>query len=77
MNNITSSPIIIIEWRHPALAALLVSFCVITVFGNCLVVIAVCTKKYLHNPTGMLIVSLAFADLIVGIVVSVEVGCHS
>uniref|UniRef100_A0AC34FKN8 G-protein coupled receptors family 1 profile domain-containing protein n=1 Tax=Panagrolaimus sp. ES5 TaxID=591445 RepID=A0AC34FKN8_9BILA len=43
--------------------------CITTVAGNCLVVLAVCTKKYLRNPTGYLIVSLAFADLIVGLVV--------
>jgi len=40
--------------------------------GNLLVVLAVCTKKYLRNPTGYLIVSLAVADLIVGMVWLVE-----
>lgn len=58
-----------IDWRHPALAVLLATLCITTVAGNCLVVVAVCTKKYLRNPTGYLIVSLAFADLIVGLVV--------
>ncbi|EPB80580.1 7 transmembrane receptor [Ancylostoma ceylanicum] len=58
-----------IMWRHPLLAALLATFCLLTVAGNCLVVIAVCTKKYLRNPTGYLIISLAIADLIVGLVV--------
>ncbi|KAK0397011.1 hypothetical protein QR680_001941 [Steinernema hermaphroditum] len=57
------------QWRHPALALLFASLCILTVAGNCLVVVAVCTKKYLRNPTGYLIVSLAFADLIVGLVV--------
>ncbi|TMS36596.1 hypothetical protein L596_003727 [Steinernema carpocapsae] len=57
------------QWRHPALALLFASLCIMTVAGNCLVVVAVCTKKYLRNPTGYLIVSLAFADLIVGLVV--------
>lgn len=57
------------QWRHPVLAVLLALVCVITVAGNCLVVVAVCTKKYLRNPTGYLVVSLAFADLIVGLVV--------
>jgi 5-hydroxytryptamine receptor 7 len=33
------------------------------------VVLAVCTKKFLRNPTGYLIVSLAVADLVVGLVV--------
>ncbi|CAI2355562.1 unnamed protein product [Caenorhabditis sp. 36 PRJEB53466] len=41
----------------------------LTIAGNCLVVIAVCTKKYLRNPTGFLIISLAIADLIVGVIV--------
>lgn len=58
-----------IMWRHPLLALLLATFCLLTVAGNCLVVIAVCTKKYLRNPTGYLIISLAIADLIVGLVV--------
>ncbi|CAJ0947122.1 unnamed protein product, partial [Mesorhabditis belari] len=59
----------VIAWRHPLLAILLGCFCVITVAGNCLVVLAVCTKRYLRNPTGYLIISLAIADLIVGLVV--------
>ncbi|KAK5983006.1 Dopamine receptor 4, partial [Trichostrongylus colubriformis] len=58
-----------IMWRHPLLAVLLSTFCLLTIAGNCLVVIAVCTKKYLRNPTGYLIISLAIADLIVGLVV--------
>ncbi|WKY17253.1 hypothetical protein Q1695_001678 [Nippostrongylus brasiliensis] len=58
-----------ILWRHPLLAVLLATFCLLTVAGNCLVVIAVCSKKYLRNPTGYLIISLAIADLIVGLVV--------
>uniref|UniRef100_A0A1I7WK24 G_PROTEIN_RECEP_F1_2 domain-containing protein n=1 Tax=Heterorhabditis bacteriophora TaxID=37862 RepID=A0A1I7WK24_HETBA len=58
-----------IVWRNPLLALLLATFCTLTVTGNCLVVIAVCTKKYLRNPTGYLIISLAIADLIVGLVV--------
>ncbi|CEF60245.1 Dopamine receptor 2 [Strongyloides ratti] len=52
-----------------ALTLLLSFFCIMTISGNCLVVLAVCTKKYLRNPTGFLIVSLAIADLIVGLVV--------
>nr|CAD2177756.1 unnamed protein product [Meloidogyne enterolobii] len=58
-----------IEWRHPLLALILMLFCMATVFGNSLVVLAVFTKRYLRNPTGYLIVSLAVADLIVGLVV--------
>lgn len=59
----------IVKWRNPLYFILFVSLCLTTVAGNCLVVIAVCTKKYLRNPTGYLIVSLAIADLIVGLVV--------
>ncbi|PAV66552.1 hypothetical protein WR25_22557 isoform B [Diploscapter pachys] len=58
-----------IQWRNPLLAIVLISICLLTVAGNCLVVIAVCTKRYLRNPTGYLIISLAIADLIVGLVV--------
>ncbi|VDK17524.1 unnamed protein product, partial [Anisakis simplex] len=65
----TLSPISLTQWIHPAIAILLATFCLLTVAGNCLVVIAVCTKRYLRNPTGYLIVSLALADLIVGLVV--------
>ncbi|KAF8355048.1 dop-4, partial [Pristionchus pacificus] len=67
--NETSEGMSLIEWRHPVLWPLLCSICMITVAGNCLVVAAVCTKKYLRNPTGYLIISLAIADLIVGIAV--------
>lgn len=42
-----------IVWRHPLLAIILFTICLLTVSGNCLVVIAVCTKKYLRNPTGL------------------------
>uniref|UniRef100_A0A914GSG5 G-protein coupled receptors family 1 profile domain-containing protein n=1 Tax=Globodera rostochiensis TaxID=31243 RepID=A0A914GSG5_GLORO len=58
-----------VHWRHPLVALLFICFCCMTIFGNCLVVLAVFTKKYLRNPTGYLIVSLAVADLIVGLVV--------
>lgn len=67
VNSFDETPII--QWRHPLLAILLTCICLLTIFGNVLVVVAVCTKKYLRNPTGYLIVSLAFADLIVGLVV--------
>uniref|UniRef100_A0A915DQ99 G-protein coupled receptors family 1 profile domain-containing protein n=1 Tax=Ditylenchus dipsaci TaxID=166011 RepID=A0A915DQ99_9BILA len=62
-------PEVVINWRHPLVSVFLVALCLLTVAGNCLVVLAVCTKKYLRNPTGYLIVSLAVADLIVGLVV--------
>ncbi|KAF1745816.1 hypothetical protein GCK72_022263 [Caenorhabditis remanei] len=64
-----SPPTSTIVWRHPVWAVVLFSICLLTIAGNCLVVIAVCTKKYLRNPTGYLIISLAIADLIVGVIV--------
>ncbi len=39
----------------------------LTVFGNSLVVLAVLTDKSLKTPTHFLLLSLAIADLIVGI----------
>ncbi|KAH7660395.1 CBN-DOP-6 protein, partial [Aphelenchoides avenae] len=39
------------------------------VFGNCLVIAAVWTTKSLQTPTNYLLVSLACADLLVGILV--------
>ncbi|CAI4223933.1 unnamed protein product [Auanema sp. JU1783] len=58
-----------IVWRSPFLAILLICVCLITISGNILVIVAVFTKRYLRNPKGYLIVSLAFADVIVGLVV--------
>uniref|UniRef100_A0AC34QGS1 G-protein coupled receptors family 1 profile domain-containing protein n=1 Tax=Panagrolaimus sp. JU765 TaxID=591449 RepID=A0AC34QGS1_9BILA len=69
LSDITEKPWGTPDWRHPALAVLMVTLCLTTVAGNLLVVVAVCTKKYLRNPTGYLIVSLAVADIMVGLVV--------
>lgn len=65
--------------RYEYLALLVLPLAAI--FGNFLVVVAVATNKPLRTTTNFLIVSLAAADLLVGLTVMpfsvyVQVSCH-
>ncbi|CAF0928551.1 unnamed protein product [Didymodactylos carnosus] len=58
-----------IEWRHLTLAIILFCLCIMTIFGNLLVIKAVFHENQLHSSTYYYVVSLAFADLLVGCIV--------
>ncbi|GIZ00774.1 dopamine receptor 2 [Caerostris extrusa] len=63
----------VFDWNfsvnQTALATLLIVFCLITVFGNVLVMVAIFKQQYLHTVTNYFIASLATADCLVGAVV--------
>ncbi|XP_013783833.1 dopamine receptor 2-like [Limulus polyphemus] len=59
----------VVELHYPALAVVLAIFCVATIFGNVLVMVAVAKQRYLHTVTNYFIASLATADCLVGAVV--------
>uniref|UniRef100_A0A182Y8W5 G-protein coupled receptors family 1 profile domain-containing protein n=1 Tax=Anopheles stephensi TaxID=30069 RepID=A0A182Y8W5_ANOST len=48
---------------------ILVLFPILTLFGNVLVILAVCRERTLQTVTNYFIVSLAIADLLVAVVV--------
>ena len=62
-----SSQILVISYRWPAL--FLLFFSIIGIFGNLLVCLAIGTERRLHNRTNWFLFSLAFADILISVVV--------
>jgi hypothetical protein len=57
------------QWSNSFLGLILIAISLITIFGNSLVIIAVISERYLKSATNYYIISLAVADLLVGLVV--------
>uniref|UniRef100_A0A182TSA0 G-protein coupled receptors family 1 profile domain-containing protein n=1 Tax=Anopheles melas TaxID=34690 RepID=A0A182TSA0_9DIPT len=60
-------PLAVKEYHYWCL--ILVLFPILTLFGNVLVILAVCRERTLQTVTNYFIVSLAIADLLVAVVV--------
>lgn len=57
------------EWKNLILGSILIAISLITIFGNTLVISAVIRERNLKSATNYYIISLAVADLLIGLVV--------
>ncbi|XP_053210220.1 uncharacterized protein LOC128394010 [Panonychus citri] len=55
--------------HHPFLALLLGIICLLVMFGNILIMVAIRRERYLHTVTNLFVASLAVADCLVGAIV--------
>ena len=58
-----------IQWQAYPISFFLLLLCIITVLGNILVIYAIIRRHTLHTSTHYYIGSLAFSDLLVGLIV--------
>ncbi|XP_025017768.1 dopamine receptor 2-like [Tetranychus urticae] len=55
--------------HHPFLALFLGIICLLIIFGNILIMVAIRRERYLHTVTNLFVASLAVADCLVGAIV--------
>lgn len=55
--------------HHPVLAVFLGLLCLMVMFGNILIMVAIRRERYLHTVTNLFVASLAVADCLVGAIV--------